>query len=102
MATTSKQMANTAAATSNTTLYTAPSGSGAVAVVTNIVAANTSGSAQTFTINFNGNAVLSGVSIPANSSTFIDLKQVLTASQTITGSASATSVNFLISGVEIV
>jgi hypothetical protein len=29
------------------------------------------------------------------------MKQVLTASQTITGGASATSVNFFISGVEI-
>ena len=95
-------MANTAAATTNTTLYTAPSSTGAVAVVTNIAVANTSGSAQTFTINLNGNALLSGATLAANSTAFFDVKQVLNASQTIAGAASATSVNFLISGVEIV
>jgi hypothetical protein len=102
MATTSKQMASTAAATSSTTLYTAPSSTGAVAVVTNIVVANTSGSSQTFNISLNGVALATSTAIPANSTAFFDIKQVLNASQTITGYASATSVNFLISGVEIV
>jgi hypothetical protein len=46
-------------------------------------------------------AMASAVSIPANSITAIDLKQVLAATQTITGLASATSINYHISGVEI-
>jgi hypothetical protein len=42
------------------------------------------------------------VSIDAKTSIFIDLKQVVDASDTIKGSASTTAVNFHISGVEIV
>lgn len=99
MATTSKQMANTAAATSSTTLYTVPSST--TSVVTNICVANTSGSAQTFTVTLNSVALLSGVSLAANTTAFFDLKQVLTTGQVVAGFASATSVNFLISGVEI-
>lgn len=102
MATTSKQMFNGAASTSSTTLYTAPSSSGAVAVVTNIIVANTAGTAATYTLNLGGNAIATTVTVGAYDSAIIDLKQVLTASQTITGLASATTVNFFISGVEIV
>jgi hypothetical protein len=100
MAVISKVLARTAAATTNTTLYTTPAGS--TAVVTNIAIANTTASAATATVNLNAVAVLSSVQIPANGTTFVDLKQVITASQTITGSASTTGVNFHISGVEIV
>ena len=100
MAVISKVLARTAAATSNTTLYTTPAGS--TAVVTNIAVTNTSINDATFTINLNGTALVSGTTVPGNATTFIDLKQVLAATQTIAGSASATSVNFHISGVEIV
>jgi hypothetical protein len=99
MATISKALARTAAATSNTTLYTVPSAT--TTIVTNIVVDNTSASAQTFTINLDGVALLSSAAIDANASAFFDLKQVLATTKTITGSASATSVTFHISGVEI-
>ena len=102
--TTSKALARTAAATSNTTLYTVPNTS-TTAVVTNIVATNTATSSATFTINIDSISILSGVALAANSSAFFDLKQVIPANatpKTITGSASATTVNFHISGVEIV
>jgi hypothetical protein len=45
--------------------------------------------------------LLGSISVAANSSVFFDLKQVLPATQTIKGSASSTSVDFHISGVEI-
>ena len=99
MATTSKALARTAAATSNTTLYTVPSAT--TTIVTNIAVTNTAASAATFTINLNGTALQSGSSVAANSTAYIDLKQALTATQTISGSASAVTVNFHISGVEI-
>lgn len=99
MPTISKALARTAAATSNTTLYTVPSAT--TAIVTNIVVDNTSASAQTFSINLDGVALLSSAPIAANASAFFDLKQVLATTKTITGSASATSVTFHISGVEI-
>lgn len=99
MPTISKALARTAAATSNTTLYTVPAGT--TAIVTNIVVTNTTATAGTFTLNLNGVALASGATIAANDTVVIDLKQALTATQTISGSASATSINFHISGVEI-
>lgn len=97
--TTSKTLARTAAATSSTTLYTVPSST--TTVVTNIVVTNTAATTATFTIKLDGIDMLSGVSIAANSSAFFDLKQVLTTTKIIAGLASATTVNFHISGVEI-
>jgi hypothetical protein len=99
MTTTSIQMFNGSASTSNTTLYTVPSAT--TSIVTEIIAANTSGSSQTFTVNLNEKAVAPSTAIPANSTVVIDLKQVLNTTQIISGSASATSVNLFISGVEI-
>jgi len=99
MATATKALARTAAALTSTTLYTVPAST--TTVVSNIVVANTSASAQTFTINLDGVALLSSTSISANSSAFFDLKQVLATTKTITGLASAITVNFHISGVEV-
>ncbi len=99
MPTTTKPLYRAAAATSSTTLYTVPSAT--TTVVTNIVVDNTAASAATFTISLNGVALLSAAPIDANASVFFDIKQVLNATQVIAGFASATTVNFHISGVEI-
>jgi len=104
MATTTKALYRGAAATSNTTLYTVPNTS-TTTVVTNIAITNTAASSATATINIDSVAVLSAVSVAANTTAFIDLKQVIPANATpkiVSGSASATTVNFHISGVEIV
>ena len=100
MAVTSKVLFRGAAATTSTTLYTTPAT--ATAVVTNIGVTNTTTSAVTASILLDDVAILSGVSVDAKTSIFIDLKQVVDASDTIKGSASTTAVNFHISGVEIV
>jgi len=99
MATTSKALARTAAATSSTTLYTVPGST--TTVVTNIVVTNTAGSVGTFTLNLDGVAIATTASVPANDVIIFDIKQVLAATKTITGLASATTINFHISGVEI-
>jgi hypothetical protein len=99
MATTTKVLARTAAATSSTTLYTVPAAT--TTVVTNIVICNPTGSTVTASMTLNAIDLLGSVSIAANSSAFFDLKQVLNATQVIAGSASSTSVDFHISGVEI-
>lgn len=100
MATTSKTLFRGAATTSTgTTLYTVPSAT--TTVVTNIIVTNTSGSSQTFTLGLGGTNLATAVTVSANDSTVLDMKQVLTATQTITGGASATSINFHIAGVEI-
>jgi hypothetical protein len=99
MATVSKVLARTAAATTSTTVYTTPAGT--TAVITNIVICNPTTSAVTASVLLNDIDLLGSVAVSANSSAFFDLKQVLPANQTIKGSASSTSVDFHISGVEI-
>ena len=88
-----------ATTTLTTTLYTVPSAT--TAVVSNIVVTNTAASAATFDLALNGVKLADGVSIAADSIFALDLKQVIDATQTIQGGASATTVNFHISGVEI-
>ena len=88
-----------AAATSNTTLYTSPSN---IAVaVTNIAITNTTTAAVTATVNLATVALVSSLSVPANSTQLLDIDQVLYNGETITGSASTTAVNFHIAGSEI-
>jgi hypothetical protein len=99
MPTTTKALFRGAAATSSTTLYTVPSAT--TTVVSDILVVNTAGSAGTFTLALNGVSMGTTVAIGANDTTSIQLKQVLSATNTITGLASATSINFHISGVEI-
>jgi hypothetical protein len=99
MATVTKVLARTAAATSSTTLYTVPSAT--TTVVSNIVICNPTTSAVTASMTINAIDILGSVSIAANSTAFFDLKQVIPATQVIAGSASSTSVDFHISGVEI-
>jgi hypothetical protein len=63
--------------------------------------ANTAVSSGTFTISLNGVVFANTVTVGGNDSTIIQVKQPLAATQTITGLASATTINFHIGGVEI-
>lgn len=103
MATSTKVLARTAAATTSTTLYTQPNTS-TTTIVTNILVANTTSSTANFTLSIAGTTSASSVSVGSFDTTVIDLKQVIPPTNpaaTITGSASTTGVNFHISGVEI-
>jgi len=100
MAVTSKTLARTAAATASATLYTVPSAT--TTVVTNILVANTAASAATFDLLLDDISIANDVAVAANDTLSIDLKQVLDTTKTIKGLASAITVNFHISGVEIV
>ncbi len=100
MATTSKVLFRGAAATSSTTLYTTPSAT--TTVVTNIAVTNGAATAATFTILLDDIELQKDSTVAANTTAYIDLKQVLVATDTIKGLASATTVDFHISGVEIV
>jgi hypothetical protein len=99
MATTSKVLFRGAASTSSATLYTTPSAT--TTVVTNIAVANTASSAATFTLLLDDVEIQKDSTVAANTTAYIDLKQVLVATDTIKGLASATTVDFHISGVEI-
>jgi len=98
MGVTSKALYRGAAATTSATLYTVPSST--VATVTEILVANTTSAAGTFTIALDGVAIATTVAVGGNDSVVIPCKQVLAATKTITGFASATTINFSISGVE--
>jgi hypothetical protein len=100
MATASKTFFRGAATTTtSTTLYTVPTDT--TSVVTNIVITNTAASAGTFTFSLNDVLLADAVSVGAKDSVVLDMKQVLVATNTIKGGASATTINFHIGGVEI-
>jgi len=104
MATITKALARAAASlTTTTNLYTVPADT--TAVVTNIAVTNTASSSGTFTIAMGPSGATiplhTTTAIPANSTVYIDLKQTLAATNVITGGASAITINFHISGVEI-
>lgn len=89
-----------ATTTTTTTLYTVPAST--TTVVTEIVVTNTTSAAGTFTINLAGTNLATTVAVAGNDSIRIPLREVLNATETITGGASATTINLHISGVEIV
>jgi hypothetical protein len=99
MATVTKALARTAAETSSATLYTVPAAT--TAVITNIAVCNTAGSAGSFTLLLDDVDLHTTTAIAANTTIYIDLKQVLATTKTIKGFASATTIDFHISGVEI-
>jgi hypothetical protein len=99
MATLTKALARTAAATSSATLYTVPADT--TTVISNIVVTNSAATAATFTITVDAVDLFKDAAIAANSTVSFDLKQVLATTKIIAGLASAVTVKFHISGVEI-
>ena len=100
MATTPKVLFRGAATTTtSTTLYTVPAAT--TTVVTNIVVTNTDAADGTYTLGLDGTNLATTVTVGGYDSTVLDIKQVLSAGDLITGGASATTINFHISGVEI-
>jgi len=99
MATVTKALFRGAASTSSTTLYTVPAST--TTVISNIAVCNNAATAGTFTILLDDIELQKDSTIAANSTAYIDLKQVLDTTKTIKGLASAITVDFHISGVEI-
>jgi hypothetical protein len=99
MANTFKVLFRGAAETSSTTLYTTPSAT--TTLISSILVTNTAGSAATYDILLDDVAIANDVSVPANDSALLEIKQVIEAGQTVKALASATTVNFHISGLEI-
>jgi hypothetical protein len=100
MATTSKVLFRGAATTNTATvLYTTPAAT--TTVVTNIAVVNTAATSGTFNIGLAGTSLHTTTIVEPNSTIYIDCKQVLVATNTITGGASATTINFHLAGVEV-
>jgi hypothetical protein len=91
----------TATTSTSTVLFTTPTD---LAVsVDNIVVTNTTTSDRTYSLALGGFAIAQGTTIPASSTHYIDLLQIIYNGETIVGSASATSsVNFHIAGSDVV
>lgn len=96
-----KKMFRGAASTTTTTLLYTVTAPATSAVLTNVTICNTSGSTQTATIFLEDVEVIAALPLGANSTTSVDMRQVIPVSGTIKGGASATSVDFHISGMEI-
>jgi hypothetical protein len=104
MANTAKVLFRGVATTTLTTnLYTVPSAT--TAVITSIAVCNAGAAAADFTLSIGpaGSEIklFDEAEIAADTTTIIDLKQVLTAAQVIDGGATSTDVSFHISGMEI-
>lgn len=89
--------------TTTTVLGTVPAST--TWIVTNIAIVNTAATSATYTLGMGtagaNTSIATTAVIPANSTAYVDLKQVLATTNTITGGASATTVNFHISGVAL-
>ena len=89
--------------TTTTVLGTVPAST--TWIVTNIAVTNTAASVATFTLGMGtagaNTSLATTTTVLANSTVFIDLKQPLVATNTITGGASAITVSFHVSGVAI-
>ena len=88
-----------AASTSSTTLYTVPAAT--QSLVTSFVVTNTASTDATYTITRNGVDVAKDATVAGNDSIIIEFKQLLEATQVLAALASATTVNFSVSGLEI-
>lgn len=104
MATTTKALfRGNATTTVSTALYTVPTAT--TTVVTNIAVTNVSSTATTFSLGLGtagaNTSLHTTTAIAGNTTIYIDCKQVLVATETITGGAAALTVKFHISGVEI-
>jgi hypothetical protein len=99
MANTFKAFSRAQATTSASTVYVVPAST--TTLINNVVVANTASVAATYSILFNDVAIAQNASVPANDSVILDMKQVLGTGQGIKTLASATTINFHISGLEI-
>lgn len=100
MTATAKALSRSVLTGSSATLYTVPAST--TTVVTNIVLSNTSASAVAATIALDGVVLIPAVTLPANSLTPFDLRQVLTTTKLITGfAATASVIGCHISGSEV-
>ena len=99
MATTAKALYRGAAATSSATLYTVPAST--TTVINTIVVVNSAATNATYTLLIDDIPLATTTIVPANDSAILEIKQALATTKTIKGFASATTVAFHISGIEI-
>lgn len=99
MANTFKVLYRGSAPTTSTTLYTVPAST--KTLVNSFVITNTASADASYSILMDGVTVAASAVVTANDSVIIEFKQVLEAADILAGFASASTVNFSVSGLEI-
>jgi hypothetical protein len=99
MANTPKRLNRSNSTTSQTVVYTVPTGT--TTIVTNIVVTNSSTTAATVLIRFGSVAIVPNTPVPGNGIFTLDISQVLTEGNAIDVQASSTTLGVHISGVEV-
>jgi hypothetical protein len=99
MANTFKVLFRGAATTGLSTLYTTPAAT--TTLISSIVVTNTAAASATYDLSLGGVVLANDVTVPANDSAILEIKQIIVAGDTITGLASAITVSFHMSGLEI-
>lgn len=99
MANTFKALYRGNAATSSTTLYTVPAAT--TTMISTILVVNSAATNATYTLLLDDVPLATTTVVPANDSAILEIKQTLATTKTIKGFASATTVAFHISGIEI-
>ncbi len=99
MATAAKALYRGVAALTSTTLYTVPAST--TTVVNTIVVTNSAATSATYTILLDDIPLSTTTIVPANDSAILEIKQTLATTKTIKAFASAITVAFHISGIEI-
>jgi len=88
-----------AATTTSTTLYTSPTNM--AVCITNIAICNDSATTKTATLSLAGVPLISGLSIAANTTTYLTPDQIIYNGEAIAGLASTVDVDFHIAGYEV-
>ena len=99
MPNTPTRYARVALTTTSATLYTVPAAT--TAIITEIIINNTTAVDVSPIISLAGVSLLQGETVPANGMLALGMKQILSATETITGVASAAGLNIFISGVNL-
>ena len=103
MATTNKRLCSGTLGDSNATLYTAPAGAGAIAIIKSVALCNKTTDPVTVTLELDGKYVIHEHALAAHDSLIYEhLDQIIEAGELIEGLASAAaSVDYCICGKEI-
>lgn len=88
-----------AATTTSSTLYTTPALT--TTLINSLFITNTAATSATYSIWLDDVPIALNIPVPANDSVIIEPKQIILATKTIKASASATTVFFHISGLEM-
>jgi hypothetical protein len=99
MANTFKVLFRGSASVGSVALYTTPADT--TTLISSLIVANTASVAATYSMSLDGVALATTVPVPANDSIIIEPKQVLPTGDVLAGFASASTVNFHVSGLEI-